>query len=365
MKRNTVLIVDDEEINRLLLAEIFKNAYKVLEAENGMQAIEVLKTAYEEIATILLDIEMPEMNGFQFLDKISALPEAEDIPVIMITADDSNEAQIRAFDRGVSDIIKKPCHPRVVLKRVKNVSALFEYKERLEEMVAEQTLRIAKQTETLKHVNENLIDSLSSVVEFRDLETGEHTQRIKDYTRVMCDVMMKNYPECGLTEHSSALVVSAAAMHDIGKISIPDAILLKPGKLDHEEFEIIKTHTTKGARFLDRVNFISDTEYLEYCKNIALYHHEKYDGKGYPEGLKGEEIPIEAQIVSIADVFDALVSKRVYKDAFSVEEAKNMIVNGECGQYSERILDCFDKSFVSFKWIALESFKRENTASVK
>ena len=353
MERNTILIVDDVEVNRLLLQEMFTGIYKVSHAQNGREAIEVLKRDYSHIAAILLDLEMPVMNGFEFLEATSTMTEAEKIPIIVVTVDDTNTSQLRVLDYGVADLIRKPYDARIVLKRVKNAITLFEYQERLEEFLEQQTVRLEEKENELARVNEGLIDALSSIVEFRDYETGEHVQRIKDYTRILCETMVSKYPDCGISQNDIKYIVSASAMHDIGKIAISDTILLKPGKLDTEEFETIKTHTCKGAEILDKVEILNSEAYMKYCRNICMYHHEKYDGKGYPLGLKGEEIPIEAQIVSIADVFDALVSKRCYKDAYSVETTRQMILDGECGQFSDRIIDCFITCFDLFKEVAL------------
>lgn len=356
MKRDTLLVVDDIEVNRLLLEEIFRNQYKVIHAANGEEALEMLKEHYQRLAAIMLDLQMPVMDGYQFLEHSSHMPEAECVPVIVVTVDDTNASQLRVLDFGVADVIRKPYNPKVVSKRVKNVVSLYEYREILEHVVEKQTYALKEKETELHSLNERLVEALSSVVEFRDVETGEHVQRIKKYTQILCEVMLANYPDCGLTRDKIELIVSAAALHDVGKIAIPDAILLKPGKLTPEEFDVIKTHTTKGGELLDRIDINSNPEYMDYCKNIALYHHEKYDGRGYPRGLKEEEIPLEAQIVSVADVFDALVSKRIYKDAYSTRESYEMILRGECGKFSERVMDCFRKSFFRFEETALNSY---------
>ena len=355
MKRDTILIVDDIEINRLLLEEIFKEMYQVIHASNGIEALEAIKKDTNRIAAILLDLEMPVMNGFDFMKKFYLMPDGERIPVIVVTVDDTNSSQLKVLDYGVADIIKKPYNPLVVKKRVKNAINLFTYKEELERKVRITSNALEEKERELDRVNECLIDALSSIVEFRDLETGEHVQRIKDYTRVICYAMVEKYPECGIDKNQIDYIVRASAMHDIGKIAIPDAILLKPGRLTPEEFEIIKGHTVKGGEILDKVELLNNEEYVKYCRNICLYHHEKYDGKGYPKGLKGNDIPLEAQIVSIADVFDALISKRVYKDAYSIDETVEMIKRGECGQFSDEIMDCFISSLPVLKEIALQS----------
>lgn len=360
MKRDSILIVDDEAINRIILEEIFQTAYNVLQAGNGKEALEVLRGNHSRVAAILLDIEMPEMNGFAFLDEKAKIQNIAPIPVIVVTADDTNANHLKAYERGVYDVVRKPYHPKIVFRRVKNIVSLFAYQERLEDTVEEQNYRLEEQERNFARVNEKLLESLSAVVEFRDSETGEHIQRIKQYTEIICYKMLELYPGAGLDEHKINLIVSAAPLHDIGKICIPDSILLKPGRLTPEEFDVIKTHSEKGASMLSKIQLINSNEYLEYCKNICLYHHEKYDGKGYPKGLIGEEIPLEAQIVSIADVFDALVSKRVYKDAVSIDEAAQMIIDGECGAFSERLLDCFKASMDYFRRIITDSMQREH-----
>lgn len=365
MLKDTILVADDEEVNRLILEEILKSEYNVICVENGEEALSVIQMKHECIVAVLLDLEMPVMNGYQFLDELMNVPEANGIPIVVETAEDNIDAQLKVFDYGVTDVVRKPYNQKILLKRMRNVVTLYQCRKELESTVREKTNALNEKVEELARINEELIDALSSVVEFRDLETGEHIKRIKDYTNILCNTMLDMYPDCGLTPHKIALITSASAMHDIGKIAIPDAILLKPGRLTDEEFEVIKTHTTKGVLLLDRLQIIADSEYLSYCRNICLCHHEKYDGKGYPKGLKGEKIPLEAQIVSVADVFDALVSKRVYKDAYSIEEAWNMIKTGKCGAYSDRVLSVFDACFQRFKIIAEDSFAKEKAMDEK
>lgn len=359
MKRDSILVVDDEVINRMILEQIFKPEFNILHAENGLEAIEVVKTHYMRLAAILLDIEMPKMNGFEFLAAMDKMQEGIGIPVIVVTADNTSDAQLKAYEHGVADIIKKPYNPKIAVKRVNNIVSLYAYQRGLESAVERQAFMLEEQERNIARINENLLDTLSAFVEFRDSETGEHVLRIKTYTKMLGEKMMEFYPEVGLTEHSIKLIASASSLHDIGKICIPDAILLKPGKLTGEEFEVIKTHTLKGAKMLDKLQLISGSEYLRYCRNICMYHHEKYDGGGYPEHLKGDNIPIEAQLVSIADVFDALVSKRVYKEAITADEAAEMIRHGECGMFSDKLLRCFDACFEDFKQFAYESACRE------
>lgn len=197
------------------------------------------------------------------------------------------------------------------------------------------------QAEKLQQSNVKIIDILGTVVEYRNLESGEHINRVKGFTKILAERLMEEYPEYGLTPKSVEMISSASALHDIGKIAIPDHILLKPGRLTEEEFDYMKSHTTRGCDILNSIEGVWDDSYGKLSYDICRHHHERYDGKGYPDGLKGEEIPIAAQIVSVADVYDALVTERVYKGAYTKDEAFHMIVNGECGVFSPKLLECF------------------------
>ncbi len=217
-------------------------------------------------------------------------------------------------------------------------------KRHLEELAALQTSVLRKQAQELQRMNERIIETMSNVVEFRNLESGDHVRRVKDFTGILAGYVTRLYPEYGLDKEDVAVITAAAAMHDVGKIAIPDAILLKPGRLTEEEFAIMKTHTTKGCEILEMLGDIQEGEYGRVSYEICRYHHERYDGKGYPDGLKGEQIPIAAQIVSVADVYDALVSERCYKSAYTPAEAYDMIMRGECGRFSPRLLTCLEKA---------------------
>lgn len=262
-------------------------------------------------------------------------------PVILITGDASAECDVIAYDYGVSDIVRKPFEARIVLRRVKNVIDLYQHKRHIEQKLYEREEELRVKNQKLQESNEFLIDALSSVVEFRDVESGEHIKRIRYYTRILFDYLLKYHPEYKLTKDEVDSIVRASALHDIGKIAIPDSILCKPGKLTESEFETMKTHTTLGAEIITRFTPNSKDRFYQHCYDIAKYHHERWDGKGYPDHLKEEEIPLSAQIMAISDVYDALVSKRVYKDAYVPEHACNMIVSGECGMFSPIALECF------------------------
>lgn len=346
--RNKVLIVDDMEVNRGILAEILKDGYAVMEAEDGQEALDVIAQHKDEILVVLLDLIMPKTDGFVVLEAMKEQMLIEELPVIIISGEDSVDAEKRCFDYGVSDFIRKPFDSTLVKKRVSNIANLFMYRNQLEEKVERQTETLRKQlkllqyqADKLKRNNTQIIDILGTIVEYRNLESGEHVKRVKVFTRILAEEMMKEYPEYGLTKEKIEVIVSASALHDIGKIAIPDNILLKPGKLTAEEFEYMKSHTTRGCEILNNITGVWDEEYGRVSYNICRHHHERYDGKGYPDKLQGDEIPVSAQIVSIADVYDALVSERVYKDSYSKEQAFHMIVTGECGIFSPKLLECF------------------------
>jgi putative two-component system response regulator len=300
----------------------------------------LIEENHDRIVLVFLDLIMPGRSGMDVLKYMAEKKYTQYIPVIIITGEATADTDEKAYEYGASDIIYKPFVPKVVMRRTKNLIELFSNRNDIEEKLKERTKQLRASQERLKQNNEFLINALSSVVEFRSLESGEHIQRVKYYTRILLKYLVKLYPEYQLSAEDIDLIVNASALHDLGKIAIPDSILLKPGKLTKEEFEEMKTHTTKGCELLE--NFKQENNaFYRYCYEICRYHHERYDGKGYPDGLSGEDIPIWSQIVSIVDVYDALVSKRVYKEAYAVDEAVRMIFSGECGTFSPKVLDCF------------------------
>ncbi|MCM1107146.1 MAG: response regulator [Blautia sp.] len=341
LEKKTILIADDEEVNREILKQIFAEQFQVLEAADGQEATEILDANPEKIVMLFLDLIMPKKTGLQVMEHMKENGYMERIPVIMITGEATVESDIKAYEYGASDIIYKPFAPAVVMRRTINLLELFENRIRMEEKLARRTKALADARERLEKNNEFLINALSSVVEFRSQESGEHIRRVKYFTRILLNFMQKYYPEYGLTKEQIDLIVYASALHDIGKIAIPDRILLKPGKLTPTEFEEMKKHTTEGCKILEKFKQ-EESDFYRYCYDICRYHHERYDGNGYPDGLVGEEIPIWAQVVSIVDVFDALVSKRVYKLPYPTGEAVRMIQDGECGEFSPKIMDCFN-----------------------
>lgn len=343
MERNTLLIVDDAEINRAILCEAFRGTYNTLEAENGRQALDILFAHPGQIAAVLLDVVMPVMDGLSVLEEMSRRDMLPRTPVFLITTESSSETVSRAYQLGVVDVIPKPFNPSFILRRVGNILELYRHRLYLQDMVQQQTAQLQEQAEALRRNTFAIIETLSTAIEFRDCESGEHIKRIRDLTSLLLREIAQEYPEYGLTDETVELISEAAVMHDVGKIAIPDHILNKPGRLTDEEFEIMKTHPLRGCEVLDSVEALRRSEIYRYAYDICRHHHERYDGNGYPDHLAGDDITIWAQVVSLADVYDALVSERVYKRAYSHEKAMQMIHGGECGQFNPALLRIFDR----------------------
>ena len=331
--KETILIVDDSDLNRMVLMEILgKENYTFLEAENGQQAVELLD-CHPEVDLLLLDITMPEIDGFGVLEIMNQYHWIEETPVIMISAEDAYSFIERAYDLGASDYITRPFDARVVCRRVSNTLMLYAKQKRLVQMVAEQVYEKEK-------VSNTMISILSHIVEFRNNESGLHVVHIRTITELLLRRLRKKTDRYPLTEADISLISTASALHDIGKINIPEQILNKPGRLTKEEFDIIKTHSAVGEHMLRQIPFNQNEPLVKIAREICRWHHERWDGRGYPDGLKGDEIPISAQVVSLADVYDALTSERCYKAAFDHKTALNMIVNGECGAFNPLLLEC-------------------------
>ena len=339
MEEQQILIVDDEAINREVLKSMFSE-YDRLEAENGKEAIEKI-AASRNLVLILLDISMPVMTGFDVLEYMHEQKLLDKIPVILITGETVIDSEDKAYSYGVADVIHKPFYPHIVKKRSQNIIDLYQHKLEMELRLRQQEIEIKEQEKEIRENNEVMLEALSSLVEFRSVETGEHTQRIKYFTKIMLEYMQEYFPKYGLDKYQIDQIVRASVLHDIGKIGIPDSILLKPGRLTNEEFEIMKSHTTLGCEILEKSYRKKDTDFYRYSYDICRHHHERWDGRGYPDHLKGEEPSIGVQVVSVADVYDALISPRVYKEPFSKDKAYDMITGGECGQFSPDVMECF------------------------
>lgn len=342
--RKAILIVDDEELSRVLLSQMFSSQYDIIEAKDGKEAIQKLGQHINDIAIVLLDLVMPVLNGFQVLQVLNAKKIVDRIPVVLITAQKDKDVELRCYTLGASAVIAKPYDTEVVCKQVNNIIEMHKKADEMEDRIQSYQMELTAQQEKLNVFYDNLLDAISNIVEFRDLETGEHIKRVKGFTRIMAQAVMELYPDKGLTRQKIDVIVRASALHDIGKIAIPDEILLKPGRLTDDERQVMMSHTTKGCEILNLIVDMQDEELFRACYEICRHHHERCDGKGYPDGLKGDEIPISAQIVSVVDVYDALVSERIYKKAYDKDTAFQMIVTGKCGQFSPEMLRCLEYS---------------------
>lgn len=331
--RYRILIVDDSEMNRMILSEMLKGEFEILEAENGSVCLDMLSRYEMKISLILLDIVMPGMDGFGVLEYMNRNNLIKDIPVIMISGEDSGEVIKRAYEMGVSDYIKRPFDMEVVHRRVLNTIKLYAKQRRLVAMVMNQVFEKEKNSRML-------ISVLSEIVEFRNGESGTHVLNINTLTAMILEQLAKKTDKYHLSWSNRMLISTASSLHDIGKIGIDEKILNKPGRLTPEERKIMEKHTVIGADMLANLPMYEDEPLMKVAYQICRWHHERYDGKGYPDGLKGEEIPISAQVVALADVYDALTSERVYKKAYSHEEAVQMICNGECGTFNPLLLEC-------------------------
>ena len=331
--RYRILIVDDSEMNRMILSEMLKGEFEILEAENGSACLDMLSRYEMKISLILLDIVMPGMDGFGVLEYMNRNNLIGDIPVIMISGEDSGEVIKQAYEWGVSDYIKRPFDMEVVHRRVLNTIKLYAKQRRLVAMVTNQVFEKEKNSRML-------ISVLSEIVEFRNGESGTHVLNINTLTTMILEQLVKKTDKYHLSWSNRMLISTASSLHDIGKIGIDEKILNKPGRLTPEERKIMEKHTVIGADMLANLPMYEDEPLMKVAYQICRWHHERYDGKGYPDGLKGEEIPISAQVVALADVYDALTSERVYKKAYSHEEAVQMICNGECGTFNPLLLEC-------------------------
>lgn len=333
--KKKILIVDDAEMNRALLSDMLSDEFEILEAENGLEASAILQNQEQEISLMLLDIVMPVMDGFEMLAVMNKNGWIKSIPVIMISAETVPSYVDRAYDLGVLDYISRPFDERTVRRRVISTIMLAAKQKELAHMVMDQIYEKEKD-------NKMMVEILSNLVEFRNGESGLHVLHIRTLTELLLKSLLHKTDKYGISRKDIPLICNAAALHDIGKIVVPSEILNKPGRLTNEEFAIMKTHAAEGANMLRNVTMWENEPLIETGYQICRWHHERYDGRGYPDGLKGEEIPIAAQVVALADVYDALTSKRVYKAAYSHEKTIEMIRNGECGAFNPLLLECLE-----------------------
>ncbi|MCL2093325.1 MAG: response regulator [Treponema sp.] len=347
-----VLAVDDIDMNVMILEEILKDDYQVLTASNGQEALDLLHEAKVLPKILLLDVQMPVMDGRTMFEQLKNDENLRRIPVIFITAENDSESELLAA--GAVDFINKPFTPEIVKLRVHNQISLKNYSDSLEEMVAQKTAEVIKKTEEANAILDNTLQGLANVIEHRDLESGEHVKRTQLYVGALAShlILSRSIYADELIQAQPEVIVKSMALHDVGKIAIPDRILLKPGRLDPDEYELMKTHTTRGREIIEELGDVNSSLYLKHCEDICSGHHERWDGKGYPLGLSENQIPLTARLASIADVYDALVCARVYKAAIPYSESIKIIVDGKGTQFDPVMVDALISVQDKFEKIA-------------
>ncbi|MBE5935688.1 MAG: response regulator [Lachnospiraceae bacterium] len=346
--RKKILLAEDSQIDREMIEVMLNDKYDIIHAENGKIALDLLKKYKEQLSVALLDMNMPKLKGIDVLKVMDEEGMLDRIPVLFITGEESVNVEKECFKAGASDFIRKPFDFYIVSKRIDNIVDLYELRHSLEEQVEKQVVTIKKQykllvhqTKKLKQNNDKIAEILGTIVESRDYQDGTHIRRVKKLSEMIGMCLMNEYPEYGLTEEKVKLIADISVLHDIGKITIPDKILFKPGKLTSDEEEYMKSHTLRGSEMFEKIKDVWDKDVEKIGYNICRSHHERYDGNGFPDKLKGEDIPIEAQIVSIVDAYDNLVNDSITSSAKSPDEAFYLIVGGECGLFSPKLLECF------------------------
>lgn len=340
-KQDTILLVDAAAENRAALSSLLQDTYHILQAKNGEQALLLLKQYHRNIALVLLNVALPGKDGYQILSELRENGFLDTVPVVVIVSPNAEESAIRAFHLGAADIIFVPFSPQIVLRRLENIISLFRHKRAVNSMAAERAQK-------LQESNELLIDALSSAIESRSPESGQHIRRVRVFTEVLLHEIARSCPEYGLNARTIMVMASAAALHDIGKIAIPDRILQQRGPLTDKEQQILQTHTVKGCEILQSLHYLNDHEYLEYAYNICRYHHERWDGSGYPDGLRGDDIPIYAQATGLADEYDMLTSERCPLGILSHKQAVSRILNELRGAFSPKLLECMKNVLPQF-----------------
>lgn len=333
LEKPLILVIDDSAMNRELLTEILQSEYRVLEACDGEEGLDKIDELGDEISAVLLDIIMPGVNGFAVLEALNNDAQNVELPVIMISSESDPSVIRTAFDLGATDYISRPFDSYIVHKRVSNAVRLYAKQRGLKRLAYRQFYERDK-------YNTMLVDILGQVVESHNGESNQHVRNIHVITKLLLDSFAHKHDEYHLSPSRRTLIAITSALHDIGKIAIDGAILNKPGRLTNEEYEEMKTHAVIGAGMIDALDQYKDEELTKVAYEICRWHHERYDGRGYPDGLTGDQIPISAQVVGVADVYDALTSKRVYKDAYSHEKAIEMILDNQCGVFNPQLIEC-------------------------
>ncbi|MCH5184525.1 MAG: response regulator [Oscillospiraceae bacterium] len=349
--RKAILIADDSEIDREILCELFREDFDIIEAENGFEAISKAVESDEKgvLAAVILDIAMPIISGLAVLEELREV--AQRLPVILMTAESTPDNIKQGHELGMADFIVKPFRGYGVKQRVHNLIDLYEKKNNVKILEHENEV-MQEEAMDFEEFSNTMIEMLGTIIEYRGIESGLHVKRIRMYTQILLECIAKNYADYNLDNDTIKTICSASAVHDIGKIAIPDNILLKPERLTPLEFEVIKSHTVKGCEILKCLDKLKNKAFLKYCYEICRHHHERWDGNGYPDRLQGDAIPISAQVVAVADVYDALTTKNVYRQGFTHEKAVNMILSGECGSFSPKMLSCLKIIEDKYKIIA-------------
>lgn len=367
MERSTIFVVDDTTDNLLLMSDLLNSIYKVRVANNGEKALKYLKSNIHP-DLILLDIMMDGLSGHDVIRELKADPKTRDIPVIFLTAMSTPEDEKNGLELGAVDYITKPISPAIVLARIKTQLQVQAAATFLKDKNLYLEMEISKRTAEISAVQDVTILAMASLAETRDLETGNHIRRTQNYVKALAE-KLKTHPNFGyfLSEAMIDTLFKSAPLHDIGKVGIPDRILLKPGKLTTEEFEIMKTHTTLGRDAIKHAEreLGIQVEFLRIAKEIAYYHQEKYDGSGYPTGISGNDIPISARLMALADVYDALISRRVYKEPMPHKEALKIIIEGRGKHFDPDIVDAFLALQDEFQAIAERFIDNEADISAK
>ncbi len=343
--QNRIILIDPQEQNYPLLKRILNEDYVLAEITDIRQLNDFITHDTESIAAILADYPTMKSEEFALVKTIRQNSTCDRIPLLAVCSEIPSSLGDELCRYEIAEFICAPFDASLVKHRIRNCIRLFQYQNTMQK----QHKLLKLQSDRLTKSNETIIDALGDIVEYRNVESGEHIHRVKEYTRILATEAMKCFPEFNLTPEKVSVIVTASPLHDIGKIALPDKILMKPGRLTDQEFEYIKSHTISGCEILDNMRGIWSDEYSKVCKEICHSHHERYDGSGYPDGLRGSEIPLSAQIVSIADVYDALTNERVYKDAIPKDHAFRMIINGECGVFSPKLMECLRKVRTEFE----------------
>lgn len=351
-----ILIVDDYAMNRQLLTEILESKYSIIQAEDGAQALELLEKERNNLLCVLLDLNMDNINGYEVLEIMQKKKWLEKLPVVVISSENNPSLIKKAYSLGAIDFIERPFDMEIVSKRVSNVITLYSKQNRLAQMVITQH----KENERISNL---MVSLLGHIVEFRNKESGEHIQNVSVITNILLNKLVNKTKKYNLNSNDIKLITQAAALHDVGKIAISESILNKPGKLTSEEFDIMKKHTVLGGEMIKSCKTLYYEPIIQTAYKIVCYHHERYDGKGYPEGLVGDKIPIEAQVVALADVYDALTSVRCYKKAFTHEKAINMILTGECGTFNPLLITVLSENAENFPQMIMQT-KQKNEQKI-